>query len=411
MDVVTRRWRIAFAIAVLASPILLAAAPGDYWMYVATNTSRGGNGIYAFKFHSKTGRLETGLLAGGRLWQANSDTFSGGFFRMVSQIRAEWPSLTGIVRGVQNPVYLAVRPDGRTLYTADDVPSSTVSAFRIDPANGKLTMLSSRPAGGNAPCFLSVDTRGRNLLTANVLGPNIVNFSIDADGSLDNASSVAWHKGSGADAHLEAHPHSVVLSPDNRFALAADMGLDEVLIYRFDVSKGGISPGARSFVKTPSGAGARILTFHPSGRFAYLIEELGSSISAMRWDAGAGALTVTQTVSTLPKDFHGANAAAEVQVHPNGRFLYASNRGHDSIAVFGIDQTTGELTPIDFVSSGGRPPRQILFDPTGAYLFAVNVETQIVVEFRVDPNTGQLTRTGQDVHLPYPMAIRFAPAF
>ena len=379
-------------------------------MYVASFTARGGKGIYVFKFHPKTGKIEPAGLAAGRLWQANSDAFSGGLPRMFSQVRAEWPSMTAMVRGVQNPVYIAVHPNGRTLYTADDLTPPTVSALRIDPASGKLTMLSSKGTGGKAPCFLSVDATGKNLLVANVLGPNVVNFPIDADGSLRDYSCVMWHKGIGEEARFEAHPHSVRLSPDNHFALSADMGLDEVLVYRYDAHKGSLTPNDPPFVRLPRGAGARILIFHPNGRFAYVIEEMGSIISILQWDATYGVLTPAGAVSTLPPEFHGTNAAAEIRVHPNGKFLYASNRGHDSIAVFSVDGGSGKLTPLESTSAGGRPPRDIAIDPSGNYLFAVNVETQNVVEFRIDPATGRLTRTNGDIHVEYPTAVAFAPA-
>lgn len=391
------------ALLILAWPALAATPPKDYWLYAASYTSRGGKGIYLFQFHSATGKLEPAGLAAGRLWQANSDAFSGGIPRMFAQIGAEWPSVASMVRGVQNPVYLAVHPNGRYLYSADDAQPPTVSAFRIDGSTGKLTMLSSQPARGKAPCFVTVDRSGRNLLDANVLGPNVVDFPIAPDGSLRSPSCVAWRKGP-----PEPHPHSVIVSPDNRFALSADMGLDEVLVYRFDAAKGSLTLNNSPPLKLPKGAGARIPVFHPDGRFVYLLSEMGSSITAARWDAATGALAAVDSVSALPKDFHGTSAAAEMQIHPNGRFLYASNRGYDSIAVFAIDRETGKLTPIDYTPSGGRPPRQILLDPTGNYLFVVNVETQNVVEFRVDNQTGRLTRIGE-ARVPYPSAVQFAP--
>jgi 6-phosphogluconolactonase len=217
------------------------------------------------------------------------------------------------------------------------------------------------------------------------------------------------HTGSGP-GNLGPHPHSVNLSPDNRYALAADLGLDEVRVYRFDQDHGSLTPNQPPLVHTPANSGARHLSFHPSGTIAYVIEELGSSITAMRWDAKPGVLTPIATVSTLPADSHIKSGAAEVLVRPDGRFLYASSRGPNILTVFSIDAATSQLTPIQYVPTQGKQPRNFRIDPSGKYVFVANAETNNVVQFRADPNSGLLAPTGFAFHVVGPTCIKFAPA-
>jgi 6-phosphogluconolactonase len=329
---------------------------------------------------------------------------------MFSQIQAGWPNLKSIVRGVQDPVYFALHPNGRYLYSADQLPVPNVSAFRINPSTGQLTILNSKSSGGKDPVFLTVDKTGSDVLVANYTGGNIAVLPIEANGSLRDASAVISHRGSGASKDHVPHPHSINLSPDNRFAVAADLGLDRVYVYRFDPHAGKLAPNDPSFVETPAGAGARHLSFHPNGRFAWLIEESGSSIQTLEWDRAKGAFLLRGTVRTVPDDFHGENGTAEILVHPNGKFLYGSNRGYDSIAVFAIDAATGALTPVENVSTRGSRPRSFAIDPSGRYLFVANLDTQDVIEFRIDPLSGRLTMTGTILPVPYPAAVKFAPA-
>lgn len=386
------------------------ASASDYWMYVGSYTSRGGKGIYVFKFHAATGKVEPAGLAAGSLWEANNDSLKGGLARMLAQLRAGWPSPKAIVRGVQNPLSIAVHPNQHYLYTADSNESGTVSAFRIDPASGKLTILNERSSAGKNPGYITVDRTGKNVLVANFDGATVAVLPLRGDGYLQAASSVVQHKGLGPDRYICPHPHSIHVSPDNRFAIATDLSLDEVLVYRFNADKGTLTPHNPPFVKTPRGSGARHFSFNPNGRFGYVIEEAGSSVMAMGWDAEHGVFTTNQAVSTLPADFHGESAAADVIVHPSGRFLYGSNRGHDSIAVLAIAADKGTLTPLEYVSTQGGRPRTLCFDPTGQYLFAANVEGQNVVQFRIDQTTGRLVPTGVTLQVPYPSAVAFAPA-
>lgn len=391
-------------------PLGAAANTPDYWMYVGTYTARGGKGIYAFRFHPANGKVEPAGLAAGRFWDTNAAASWSSIPRMFSQIQAGWPSLKSIARGVQDPVYFAVHPNGHYLYSADQLPLPNVSAFRIDPSTGRLTILNSKSSGGKDPVFLTVDKSGSDVLVANYTGGNVAVLPIEANGSLRDASAVISHHGSGASKDHVPHPHSINLSPDNRFAIAADLGLDRVYVYRFDPRAGKLAPNDPPFVETPAGAGARHLSFHPNGRFAWLIEEGGSSIQTLEWDRAKGAFLLRGTVRTVPDDFHGENGTAEILVHPNGKFLYGSNRGYDSIAVFAIDATTGTLTPVENVSTRGSRPRSFAIDPSGRYLFVANLDTQDVIEFRIDPLTGRLTMTGTILPVPYPAAVKFAPA-
>jgi len=231
---------------------------------------------------------------------------------------------------------------------------------------------------------------------------------IGADGRLAEASAFVQHSGSSVDARQRGpHAHSINLSSDNRFALAADLGLDQLLVYRFDPEHGSLAANDPPYAKLNPGAGPRHFAFHPGGRYLYAINELQSTVTAFAFDPARGALKEMQTVSTLPKDFRGKNTTAEVQVHPSGKFLYGSNRGHDSIAVFAIDSRRGTLTPVEQVSTQGQTPRNFRIDPTGSYLLAANQDSHSVVVFRIDPKSGRLTPTGQRVEIFFPVCVKF----
>jgi len=391
-------------------PLAAAVDTHDYWMYVSSYTARGGSGIYAFRFHPATGKVEPAGLAAGRFWEANADPSWSGLTRMFSQVRANWPSPRNILRGVQNPVSLAVSPNGLYLYSADELPAPSVAAFRIEPSTGKLIMLNSASSAGKLPSFLTVDKTGTNALVANYDSGTIAVLPIGPDGYLRDATCVVTHRDSATSHARLPHPHSINLSPDNRFAIVADLGLDRVYVYRFDAGAGRLTPNQPPFLDTPTGAGARHLSFHPNGRFAWLIEESGSFIETLGWNAAKGVFLPLGTVPTIPADFHGRNATSEIIVHPNGRFLYGANRGHDSIAVFSIDAATGALTPLEIVSTRGSRPRSFAIDPTGRYLFVANVETQNVIEFSIDQSTGRLDMTGAILSVSYPNSVKFAPA-
>jgi 6-phosphogluconolactonase len=321
----------------------------------------------------------------------------------------------GVMAETVNPSFVAVHPNRRFLYAVNEVTdykgqsSGAVSAFAIDQASGKLTLLNEVPSRGADPCYVSLDKDGKHVLVANYTGGNIAVFPVLEDGRLGEASAFVQHTGHGADLKRQdgPHAHSIDLSPDNRFALVNDLGLDELLVYRFDKAKGTLTPSDPKFAKLKDGAGPRHLALHPDGKFAYVVNELHSTVTVFSYDAAKGALQSRQTISTLPKDFSGQNDDAEVQVHPSGKFLYASNRGHDSIAVFAIDREKGTLTPVQDVPTQGKKPRNFEIDPTGTLLFAANQASNNIVIFRIDAKSGKLTPTGQVLDVPAPVCVKF----
>jgi 6-phosphogluconolactonase len=246
------------------------------------------------------------------------------------------------------------------------------------------------------------------VLVANYGSGSIACLPIRPDGRLGEATSSIQHEGSSIDPRRQQgpHAHSINLDAAGRFAFVADLGLDEVLIYRFDAAKGKLTPNDPPSTKVAPGAGPRHFAFHPTGRYAYVINELSSTVTALRYDARQGSLASLQTVSTVPEGFDGRSTTAEVRVHPSGKFLYGSNRGHDSIACFAVDTATGKLTPIGHQSTQGKTPRNFGIDPTGSYLLAANQGTGNVVVFRIDPQTGMLRPAEQSITVPMPVCIK-----
>jgi 6-phosphogluconolactonase len=308
-----------------------------------------------------------------------------------------------MLEGPQDPAALALHPTGAYLYAADNTKPGAISAYRID-ASGKLTILNTTPSGGSLPVFATVDRTGKHLLVANY-GGTIAVLPIDSSGRLGNAIRAIAHKGSGPD--RQPHPHSIYLSPDNRFALAMDAGLDEVFVYRFDETTGSLTPGDPPFVTLPDAA-PRHFAFHPNGAVGYVLGEK-SKITTVRWDAQAGTLTPLQTLGTLQPDFHGWSGAADVAVHPNGRFVYASNRGDGTVAVFaiGVDGTLSPLLQYEPVL--GKQPSNLKIDPSGNYLFVSNVFSNNLVQFQIDPQSGRLNPTGFAFEVPSPGGMQFLP--
>jgi 6-phosphogluconolactonase len=354
---------------------------GEYIVYIGTYTGQKSKGIYAYRFDGATGRLVS----------------------------------LGLVAETTNPSFLAVHPNRRFLYAVNEIAnyegqkSGAVSAFALDPRTGKLTFLNQVSSRGADPCYLVVDKTGKHVLVANYSGGSVAAFPLRADGRLGEASALVQHAGGSVNPERQQgpHAHSINLSPDNRFVIAADLGLDQLLVYRFDSTKGLLAANSPAFAKVNPGAGPRHFAFHPSGRFAYVINEMQSTVSAFAYDAAGGVLHALQTISTLPKDFAGKNDTAEVQVHPTGKFLYGSNRGHDSIAVFAIDAEKGTLTPVEYVATRGKTPRNFGIDPTGSFLFAANQDSDNIVVFRINPDSGRLTPTGQVVEVPSPVCVKF----
>lgn len=360
-----------------------AGGGGKFFAYVGTYTGPKSRGIYAYRFD-----------ADGRL------------------------TPLGLVAESVNPSFLAVDPRHRFLYAVNEISdfggqkSGAVSAFAIDRGTGKLTFLNQVSSRGAGPCHVALDKTGKYVLVANYEGGSVAVFPVLPDGRLGDASAFDQHQGHGVNPQRQQgpHAHSIALSPDNRFALAADLGLDELLVYRFDATRGSLAANRPPFAKLHPGAGPRHFDFSPSGKFVYVISEMGSTVTAFSYDAAGGVLRALQTLSTLPKDFKGENTTAEVQVHPSGKFLYGSNRGHDSIAVFAIHARNGTLTPTEHVLTQGKTPRNFAIDPTGSYLFAANQDSNNIVVFRIDSQTGHLTPTGQVLEVPSPVCVTFATA-
>jgi len=321
----------------------------------------------------------------------------------------------GLAAETINPSFLAVHPNHRFLYAVNEVTtfkgqkSGAVSAFAIDRATGKLTLLNQVASKGADPCYITVDKTGKYVLVANYTGGSVAVFPVAEDGRLGEASAFVQHTGQGANPERQEgpHAHSIELSPDNRFAVVDDLGLDQSIVYRFDTAKGSLIPSGPQFGKADPGAGPRHFAFHPNGKFGYVINEMGSSVSAFSFDGRAGVLHPLQTISTLPKGFAEHNDDAEIAVHSSGKFLYASNRGHDSIAVFAIDADKGTLSLIDDVPTKGKTPRSFEIDPTGSLLFAENEKSNNIVVFRIDSQTGRLTATGKVLEVAEPVCVKF----
>ena len=321
----------------------------------------------------------------------------------------------GTARGVVNPSFLALGPRGRHLYAVNEVeefggkPSGAVSAFAVDPRTGDLRLLNQQPSMGGAPCYLTVDRAGRFVLVANYVGGNVAVLPVRRDGSLGAATDVRQHEGSGADPERQGGPHAhcVLLDRANRYAFAADLGIDRVMVYRFDARAGKLAAGAAPWAAVRAGAGPRHFTFHPDGRHAYVINELDSTLTVFRYDAARGALTEVQTTGTLPPGFSGKSYCADVHVSPSGRFLYGSNRGHDSIVVFAVDAATGRLTPVQHEPTRGSFPRNFAIDPTGAFLLVANQRSDNIVTFRIDPSRGTLRPAGRAAEVPSPVCLKF----
>jgi 6-phosphogluconolactonase len=366
-----------------------AADHGKYLFYVGTYTNDGGKptgsqGIYAYRFDAATGEVTP----------------------------------LGLVAATVNPSFLAVDPSGRFLYAVNEVGdykgpnSGGVSAFAIDRASGKLTLLNEVASRGADPCYITVDKTGKNVLVANYTGGSVAVFPVRDDGSLGEASSFIQHTGHGTNPNRQEgpHAHSINLSPDNRFAYVDDLGLDQLLVYKFDAAKGTLTPNDPPFVKLDPGSGPRHFALDSSGKFAYVVAEMKSTVNVFANDAQSGTLHQLQTISTLPQDYSGENDDAEIEVHPSGKFLYASNRGHDSIAVFTIDSGKGTVTPIEYASTKGKTPRSFEIDPAGNFLFAENQKSDNIVVFAIDQKTGRLVPTGKVIDVVSPVCVKFLKA-
>jgi len=310
----------------------------------------------------------------------------------------------------RNPSFLDVHPNGEFLYAVSEAGGAgSVSAYAIDADAGDLKFLNEQPSGGAGPCHVSIDHAGRNLLVANYGGGSASVIPIRADGRLGEPTGFAQHEGSSVHPRRQRRPHahSINVSPDNRFAFVADLGMDKIMIYRLDIGKGTIVANSPPFAEVKPGAGPRHFAFHPNGQYAYVINEIDGTVTAFAYESASGALTEIQTVTTLPNGFDGSNGCAEVRVHPSGKFLYGSNRGHDSIVVYQVNLAKGTLTFVEHETTDIETPRNFNIDPTGKFCLVANQSKDSVVVFRIDEETGMLEPTGHQISVARPVCVRF----
>ncbi len=365
-------------------PAPAAAAKGkDFLVYIGTYThdQKRSKGIYACRFDAGSGKLEP----------------------------------AGLVAETANPSFLAIHSNAKWLYAVSEMAdkggqkTGSVSSFSIEPKSGKLMLRNTVGSKGEGPCYVRTDLTGKNVLVANYGSGSAAVLPIKADGTLADASSVVQHHGTSVDkARQEGpHAHSINVSLDNRFAFVADLGLDKVMIYHFDPVKGTITPNDPPSASVRPGAGPRHFAFHPSGRYAWVIDEMGSTVTGFSYDKAKGALTNIQEISTLPPGYKGDTTCAHVEAHQSGKFLYGSNRGHNSIVVYSIAPATGQLTYVENASTQGGVPRNFGIDPTGKWLIAANQDTDNLVVFAIDQKTGRLAPTGQKVSCGMPVCVKF----
>jgi len=377
-------------VAVLLAWAPLARAEDDF-VYFGTHNAGPTRGFYTSHFDTDTGKLTV-------------PTFN---------IRSD------------GCAYYIITPDGKHLYTCNSVTNfggvqhmGAVSAFALDSKTGKLTLLNQLPSAGEDPSYIALDKTGRYALVANYQGNHVAGeggtvavFSFKADGSFDKQTGFDQHKGTSIDKsrQTQAYAHSIITDPSNKFALVPDLGLDKVFIYKFDEQTGALAANDPAFVAVKPGTGSRHVIFHPNGKIVYVVHEMGSMITAFNWDGQKGTLKAFQEISTLPAEFKGTSVCAEMMISADGKYVYASNRGHDSIAQLAVDPETFKLTLVTTTPSGGKTPRNFDFDPTHKWLLVTNHDSNNAVVFKIDGATGKLTQQGDPVPVTYPFCPRFLP--
>jgi 6-phosphogluconolactonase len=318
-------------------------------------------------------------------------------------------------KNVIDPSFLTINKSGRYLYAVNETleyegkKSGAVSAFEINQRTGDLKFLNKQPSLGGAPCHVSVSDNEKFVLVANYVGGNVSVLRVGTKGSLDSVTEVKQHSGTGPnkDRQEAAHAHFIHLDRNNRFAVSCDLGADKIYIYKFDKENGKLTANsAQEFYQAKPGTGPRHFVFHPKGRLAFVISELDSSVTSFSYDENRGTLKEIQTISTLPLDWKGENTCAELCISPNGVFLYGSNRGHDSIVSYKIDEGSGKLELIEHVATQGKTPRNFTIDPTGKFLLVANQKSDSVVTFLIDRKSGKLRPTGKSASIPAPVCLR-----
>lgn len=363
----------------------MQARSQDDLIYVGTYTGANSKGIYSYRFDARTGQFTP----------------------------------IGLAAEVPNPSFLIADHGDRHLYAVTEMgangpkdPNGAISSYAVDRRTGALKLLNRVDSGGGGACHLALDQTGKVLFVVNYFSGSVASFAVNADGTIGRRTGFDMHSGSSVDPVRQPgpHPHEIVFSPDNRFVFVPDLGADHIYIYRLDLAHQSFAPAKPAFIAVAAGVGPRHFLFSPGARFAYLVCEMGSRVIAFSYDAAHGSLHPIQAISTLPSNYKGADASAEIQMDPQGRHIYVSNRGHDSIAVFSIDRRSGKLTNTQTVSTLGDWPRNFVLDPTGKYLIVADQNSNRLVVFAVDPQDGRLISTGKSQDIGSPVCILFVPA-
>lgn len=348
----------------------------EFYLFAGTYTAETSEGIYVYKFNAATGDV----------------------------------AYVSTAKGIQNPSFLDITQDHKFLYSVGEMDEGgAVNAFRFDKNSGTLTFLNAQSSGGPAPCYVSVDKTGKWVLAGNYNGGSLSKLPTRKDGSLDSVSQIFKHEGKSINPERQnsPHVHSVNIAPNNKDIFVPDLGTDKIFVYQLNDSTGQLSQGTPPFINSVPGSGPRHFTFHPNQKFAYVIQELNATITAFLYKSGT--LEAFQTVGTLPEDYTGRKWCADIHISPDGKFLYGSNRAHESLTIFEIDQQTGKLTFIGRQPVLGKTPRNFIIDPTGEFLLVANQDSDNIVVFKRDRKTGLLKATGKEVKVSMPVCLKMIP--
>ena len=347
------------------------AQSADYYLYVGTYTRKTSEGIYVYRFNTKTGD-----------------------FTSVS-----------IAKGVSNPCFLAISADKRFLYANGGMTGDTARAFAIEKSSGKLTLLNSQATDGKGGAHIAVDKTGKWVIVGNYGSGSLGVLPTETDGSLGKVSQVIQHEGKSIDSERQTKPyvHSINIAPNNKDVFVPDLGTDKIVTYSLDAKTGQLTPGNPPFTTVTPGSGPRHFTFHPNGKFAYVVQEMGATITGFNYSTGK--LAAFQTVNMLPEAYTGRKWAADIHISPDGKFLYGSNRAHESLVIFSIDQKTGQLTLVGHQPVNGKTPRNFAIDPTGNFVLVANQDSDNITIFKRDRQTGKLTFTGKQIMVSMPVCL------